>query len=67
MAGVYNLQIIIQEGTNSPVPYSKFIDFLSRLEQNRRTAQVTSIVLQPLATDRDNVSFTLTLNEYIKP
>lgn len=65
--GVYNLQITVQLDANNPVPYSRFIDFLSRLEQNRRTAQVTSIVLQPSPKDRNLVSFTITLDEFIKP
>lgn len=67
IAGVYTLQITIQLDAASAVPYSKFIDFLSRLEQNRRTAQVTGIVLQPSALDRNLVSFTLTVEEFIKP
>ena len=65
--GVYNLQITIQQEASSPVPYAKFIDFLSRLEQNRRTAHVTGIVLQPSPKDRTMVSFTLTVDEFIKP
>jgi len=65
--GVYNLQITIQQEASSPVPYAKFIDFLSRLEQNRRTAHVTGIVLQPSPKDRNMVSFTLTVDEFIKP
>ena len=67
ISGVYNLQIVIQNDATSAVPYSKFIDFLSRLEQNRRTAQVTGIVLQPSTLDHSLVSFTLTLDEFIKP
>ena len=65
--GVYMLQITIQQDAASAVPYPKFIDFLSRLEQNRRTAQVTGIVLQPSPLDRNLVSFTLTVDEFIKP
>lgn len=65
--GLYDLQITITQDPSSPVSYSKFIDFLSRLEQNRRTAQVSGIVLQPSPVDRNLLSFTLTLDEYIKP
>lgn len=64
---VYSLQIIIQQDATQPVPYTKFINFLSGLEQNRRTAQVTGMVLQPSPLDHNLVSFTLTLNEFIKP
>jgi hypothetical protein len=67
MNGVYNLQITVLTDTNAPVPFSRFLDFLTRLENNRRTAQVSSIVLQPLTQDRNNITFTLTVDEFIKP
>lgn len=65
--GVYKLQIVITSDTKKPVPYSQFINFLSDLENNRRTAQVSNIVLQPDQNNRNNLTFTLTLNGYIKP
>lgn len=65
--GVYELAITIQNDSNSAVPYSKFISFLSDLEQDRRTAQVSNISLQPLATNRNLLVFSLSLTEYIKP
>jgi hypothetical protein len=65
--GLYILPIIISQDSSSPVPYARLVDFLSRLEQNRRTAQVSSIVLQPSSADRNMLSFTLTVDEYIKP
>ena len=65
--GVYNLQIIIQQDDKHPVPYSNFLDFLSNLELNRRTAQVTSIQLAPDKLHSSQLSFTLTVNEFIKP
>jgi hypothetical protein len=65
--GVYQLQIVVNGDTNKPVPYDKFIAFLDDLEHNRRTAQVSSITLQPDQNNRNNLTFNLTLNEYIKP
>lgn len=65
--GLYILEITINQDSNSPIPYTEFIDFLSRMEQNRRTALVTSVVLQPSAKDPSMLSFTLTLDKYIKP
>ncbi len=65
--GVYNLQITIQQDDKHPVPYTNFLDFLSRLELNRRTAQVTSIQLSPDKTAPNELSFTLVVNEFIKP
>ncbi len=65
--GVYKLEMVIQSDTSNPVPYTKLIDFLTRLEQNRRTAQVTSINVQPSAKGRNLVTFSVTINVYIKP
>lgn len=67
ITGVYDLKITIQGDPSSPIPYSSFINFLGRLENNRRTAQVSSISLQPFQKDRSLLTFTLILDEYIKP
>lgn len=65
--GVYSLQITVQSDSNKPVQYGAFINFLAALEHNRRTAQISTVTLQPNATNRNLLNFTLTLNEYIKP
>lgn len=65
--GVFDLAITVQSDTNSPAPYGKFLDFLHDLEQNRRTALVTGIQIAPDSKDPSRVSFTLNINEYIKP
>jgi len=67
VSGVYTLQITVQQSQNDKVPYSNFIGFLKGLEQNRRTSQVSAISIQPDAKDPNSVSFTLTIDEYIKP
>lgn len=65
--GVYDLQITITQANTDPVPYSSFITFLSKLEQNRRTAQVSSINVSPDPKNASQVSFTLVIDEFIKP
>ena len=65
--GVYNLLITVQSDSSKPVPYNSFVSFLSALEHNRRTAQLSTITLQPKTSDRNLLTFTLTLHEYIKP
>lgn len=65
--GVYQLELIVQSDTNAPVSYEKFIGFLDRLEQNRRTAQVSSITVQPSTKVNGTVTFNLTINVFIKP
>lgn len=67
VTGVYNLQITVVSDTTKPVAYRKFISFLNALEHNRRTAEVTSISIQPNPNDRNTLSFSLVLDEYIKP
>lgn len=65
--GVYQLQITLQNDSDTEVSYNQFYNFLSGLENNRRTAQVSNIIIQPDSKNRNNLTFTLTLNEYIKP
>jgi len=65
--GVYELQITVAGDPNKPVAYNQFLDFLTALEYNRRTAQVSTITLAPSATNDSLLTFSLTLNEYIKP
>lgn len=65
ISGVYDLQITVQE--TKGVAYSKFIAFLQKLEQNRRTAQVSSVTIQPASNSPNMVSFTLVIDEFIKP
>jgi hypothetical protein len=65
--GVYDLQINVQSDPNGPVAYNSFINFLSALEHNRRTAQISTITLQPDSDNSNMLTFALTLNEYIKP
>ncbi|HVA10747.1 MAG TPA: hypothetical protein VNG32_01095, partial [Candidatus Dormibacteraeota bacterium] len=67
IAGVYDLQITITQTDSDAVPYGSFIAFLSKLEQNRRTAQVSSINVQPNQTNPSLVAFTLVIDEFIKP
>lgn len=65
--GVYEMNITVTSDTNKPVSYDKFISFLSGLENNRRTAQVSSITIQPDPFNPDNLTFSLTLKVYVKP
>lgn len=65
--GVYQLQISVVGDPNKSVAYDKFIAFLSALEHNRRTAQVSTISIQPNLANRNLLTFSLNLNEYIKP
>lgn len=65
--GVYLLEITIQNDEKNPISYTQFINFLEGLENNRRTSQVSGITIQPDAKNRSLLTFTLTLNGYIKP
>lgn len=67
ITGVYDLQITVASDTNNPVTYHQLINFLEQLENNRRTAQVSSIAINPDAKDSNLLTFTLIINEYIKP
>ncbi|MGH7239685.1 MAG: hypothetical protein ACREHG_06420 [Candidatus Saccharimonadales bacterium] len=67
ISGVYQLDITIDSDNNSPISYSSFIGFLQGLEQNRRTSQVNSITINPDPNNNALLTFSLTLDEYIKP
>ncbi len=66
-SGVYLLPITITQDASSAVSYEKLITFLQKLENNRRTAQVSAINIQPDSKNPNLISFSLTVNEYIKP
>lgn len=65
--GLYSMEIKMDLDKSQPVPYSRMLYFLSQLEQNRRTAHVTNISISPSEISRDFVTFSLTLNVYVKP
>lgn len=65
--GVYVLQITVASDATQPASYSQLISFLSALEHNRLTAEVTSVNIVPDTTLPNRFSFTLSLNSYIKP
>ncbi|CAN5421223.1 hypothetical protein BH10PAT3_BH10PAT3_0980 [soil metagenome] len=71
LKGIYSIETIVTpyaDGKTYKVTYGQLIDFLSRIESNRRAMQVASIQLNPLGqTSTDSISFTLTLNIFIKP
>lgn len=67
ITGVYALDIIVSSGTSSPVPYDRFLKFLENLENNRRTAHVISIDVTPYQNNPGAVTFSLTVEAYLKP
>lgn len=67
LSGVFAMPITIQSDPTSNISYTSFINFLKKLENNRRTAQVSSITLTPDRRNNNNLSFNIVLNAYIKP
>lgn len=66
LTNVEKLPITVTADSTKPVTYRSFILFLEKLEQNRRTSQVENINIQPSAENRNFLTFSLTLNVYIK-
>jgi hypothetical protein len=71
--GLYSLELTITTPpVNSELPaagqvtYSKMLDFLNHIENNRHTAQITEITIQPSGVSQA-LSFSLTVNIFIKP
>lgn len=71
LKGVYSIETVVtpySDGDKYKVTYAQLIDFLNRIESNRRAMQVSSIQLTPLGQSAtDSISFTITLNIFIKP
>ena len=67
ITGVYNMQITISVSQTDSVPYDNFINLLTSLENNRRTAEVTSVSVTPDPAHIGRIAFTLVVNEFIKP
>lgn len=67
--GVYSLEMNIVPDSGKPVSYYKFLEFLAKLENNRRTAQVVSVKIEPVGDSDINpsVTFALTINIFVKP
>jgi hypothetical protein len=64
MPGVFEMELSITSDINNPVVYSNFINFLEQLEQNRRTARVSSVTITPV---EGGLNFSLTLGVFIRP
>ncbi len=72
IAGLYSLQLTINFASAKDAPpdqqvtYSKMLDFLKRIENNRHTAQITQVSIQP-ASAGQALTFALVINTFIKP
>lgn len=70
--GLYSLELTITPesgkdvSADQQVTYAKMLDFLKRIENNRHTAQISQVSIQP-ASDSTALSFTLVINIFIKP
>lgn len=64
--GVFALEITISSQESKPTTYTELINFLQRLETNRRTAHVDKISIRP-SDNGSTLTFTITLNAYVKP
>ncbi len=67
VTGVYKMEITVQSDQTNPRPYANLQNFLAKLEQNRRTSQVSQLVITPNPKDIKLLSFSLTINVFIKP
>lgn len=67
LSGVYSIPITVSTPTGVEIIlYEQLLDFLEKLEKNRRTAHVKSITITPEG-NGDFVTFSLILNLYVKP
>lgn len=64
--GVYEMQITVDIASKN-ITYTQLIGFLERLEQNRRTAQLTNVSISPNSANRNLLSFEIMMNVFVKP
>lgn len=67
ISGVFQMEINVQSTTQRPIPYENMLAFLAALEQNRRTAHITNLSVTPFSDNRNLVTFSLTINTYLRP
>lgn len=74
--GLYSLQLTITPEVGQTVPadkvvtYPKLLDFLKRIERDRRTAQITQVIIQPVIDNSGPttaINFTLIINIFMRP
>ncbi len=74
--GLYSVQLTITPQTDQDLPdsqqvtYAKLLDFLNRIENNQRTAQISQIIIKPLYNNDGSFrsfDFTLGINIFIRP
>jgi hypothetical protein len=75
--GLYSIEIVVTPETGEKVPpskvtnYNKMIAFLSKIEHDQRTAQITQVSIQPPKSGstgaNNSFTFTLNINIFIKP
>lgn len=67
VSGLYEMPITVVSKLDSPIAFGQLVTFLASLENNRRTAQVVSIVITPSSLNPKLLTFTLIINVYLKP
>lgn len=67
ITGLLALDIVVTSDTARSCTYDQLITFLSSLENNRRTAQVSQLSITPDSKDPTRLNFNVTLRVYIKP
>lgn len=73
--GLYSIDLTITPQTGCEIPgqlqitYPKMIKFMKKIEQNRRTAQITQVIIQPVINPQcqEQFNFNLTIRIFIKP
>lgn len=74
--GLYSVQLTITPQTDQDLPasqqvtYAKLLDFLNRIENNQRTAQISQIIIKPVYNGDGSFrtfDFTLGINIFIRP
>jgi hypothetical protein len=73
--GLYSIELTVTPQTGCEIPankqitYPKMISFMQKVEHNRRTAQISQVIIEPVSNQQctEQFNFNLTVNIFIKP
>jgi hypothetical protein len=75
ISGLYSIELTVTPQTGCDLPpskavtYAKMLNFMQKIERNRRTAQISSVTVEPVVNQQCGVqfNFNLAVNIFLKP
>jgi hypothetical protein len=65
--GLYQMPITLESDSKKAISFTQLISFLNALENNRHTAQVSQLTINPAESGAGKLTFRVTVSVFIKP